>query len=112
MSELEQTLIEALEREDIHIEHLSDGGYMALWPSRYGGLDSATGRPNLLDSSTGPSLIIVAFAAIRHQKDNEYWRGKKDALDHAMRSLHQIASEVYREPKTKTDNGPNQPRAT
>jgi len=38
MSELEQTLREALEREDIHIEHQSDGSYLATWPSRYGGL--------------------------------------------------------------------------
>ena len=104
MSELEQTLREALEREDIHIEHQSDGSYLATWPSRYGGLDR----------TTGPSLIGVAFVAIRRQKRIEYWRGKKDALDQATRSLHTLAQEVYKEPllKKPTDeepeNGPKQ----
>ena len=114
MSELEQALIEALEREDIHIAPSSDGTYIATWPSRYGGVDSATGRPNLLDSVTGSSLLGVAFIAIRRQKSIEYWRGKRDALDQAMRSLHTIAQEVYKEPIVKKpteeqpENRPNQ----
>lgn len=108
MSELEQTLREALEKEDIHIEQQSDDSYMATWPSRYGGLDKTTGCPNLLDSVTGPSLIGVAIVAIRRQKRIEYWRGKKDALDQATHSLHTLAQEVYKEPllKKPTDEEP------
>jgi hypothetical protein len=98
MSELEQSLIAALEGEDIQIEHQSDGSYMAIWPSRYSRLDSATGRPNLMDSATGSSLIDVAFSAIHSQKRNEYWRGRKDALDQAMNALHKIAQDIFKEP--------------
>ena len=114
MSELEQTFIEALEREEIHITQQPDGSYMATWPSRYGGRDHATGRPNLLDSATRPTLIDAAFAAIRKQKSIEYWRGKKDALDQATSSLQAIAQEVYKEPLLKkpadveSENGPSQ----
>lgn len=114
MSELEQTLIEALKKEEIHITQQPDGSYMATWPSRYGGRDHATGRPNLLDSATRPTLIDTAFTAIRRQKSIEYWRGKKDALDQAVSSLHTIAQEVHKEPLLKKpadeepENGPSQ----
>ena len=113
MSELEKALIEALEKEDIHITQQSNGGYMATWPSRYGGRDRATGRPNLLDSATRSTLVGAVIAAIRNQKSIEYWRGKKDALNQAISSLQVIAQEVHRESPLKkpTDgelgNGPS-----
>ncbi len=112
MNELEQTLIEALEKEEIYITHQPDGSYLATWPSRYGGRDRATGLPNLLDSATRPTLIDAAFVAIRKQKSIEYWRGKKDALDQAVSSLQAIAQEVYKESPLKKpadeepENGP------
>ncbi len=85
---LEQSIIKALEREDILIERRADKNYTATWMSTRG-----------QDSATNPSLARVIEAAIRGQKADEYLRGQRELeqeISKELRTVYPLAIHITR----------------